>query len=79
MIADEPLNPVKIVTGYRELSQAELDTMNKIKAKAVEVGALAEEIKAMPDADKRWASIAITELQQGFMALTRSIAKPTTF
>lgn len=29
--------------------------------------------------DKRWAAIARTELQQGFMALTRAVAQPTTF
>lgn len=29
--------------------------------------------------DKRWSSIARTQLQQGFMALIRSIAKPETF
>jgi hypothetical protein len=29
--------------------------------------------------DQRWINVGITHLQQGFMALTRSIAKPTTF
>ncbi len=32
-----------------------------------------------PNIDKRWVAIGVTNLQQGFMALTRSIAKPTTF
>lgn len=67
------------ITGYRDLTQAEIDLMNRCKAKAEEVGQLAEEVKALPENDKRWASIAITQLQQGFMALIRSIAKPTTF
>lgn len=31
------------------------------------------------ESDKRWANIAKTDLQKGFMALTRAIAKPTTF
>ena len=30
-------------------------------------------------ADQRWVAIAQTQLQQGFMALTRSIAKPESF
>lgn len=67
------------ITGYRDLTQVEIDLMNRCKAKAEEVGQLAEEVKALPENDKRWASIAITQLQQGFMALIRSIAKPTTF
>ena len=29
--------------------------------------------------DQRWASIGVTHLQEGFMALTRAIAKPETF
>lgn len=29
--------------------------------------------------DKRWGAIARTELQQGFMALTRAVAQPTNF
>lgn len=32
-----------------------------------------------PMLDTRWLAIAKTDLQQGFMSLTRSIAKPTTF
>lgn len=30
-------------------------------------------------ADQRWVAIAATDLQTGFMALTRSVAKPSTF
>lgn len=67
------------IKGYRDLSQTEIDLMNRCKATAEEVGKLAEDVKALPETDKRWASIAITQLQQGFMALIRSIAKPTTF
>lgn len=33
----------------------------------------------VPEHDPRWLAIAQTQLQQGFMALTRSIARPTTF
>lgn len=30
-------------------------------------------------ADQRWVSIGATHLQEGFMALSRAVAKPTTF
>lgn len=67
------------ITGYRELTQDEINAMNTIKATAEGVGRLCETVKALPGVDQRWAAIAITDLQKGFMALTRAVAKPTTF
>jgi hypothetical protein len=67
------------ISGYRELSQDEIDLMNEVKAKGVELGELVEKIKANESTDKRWVSIGATDLQTGLMALVRSIAKPTTF
>lgn len=68
------------IAGYRDLSQTEIDTMNAIKAKAEEVGALVNDLKQVTSgADQRWVAIGATNLQQGFMALVRSIAQPTTF
>lgn len=67
------------ITGYRQLSQAEADLMNKIKAKGVELGELVAELRAAPELDQRWVSLGATELQTGLMALTRGVAGPTTF
>lgn len=72
-------NQHKIIKGYRDLTQAEIDVMNKAKEKAAEVGALIEELKVMPGIDQRWVAIATTDLQKGFMSLVRGIAQPTTF
>lgn len=81
-------NQHKMITGYRDLSQEEIDLMNRIKAAAEAVGALLKDIPyGNPGggdapagcADARWYAIARTHLQEGFMALTRSIAKPTSF
>ena len=72
-------NQHRKIAGYRELNQDEIDLMNKVKEKAVEVGALVEEINKLHTIDGRWASIGQTDLQTGFMALVRSIAKPETF
>ena len=67
------------IKGYRDLSQAEIDAMNAIKAKAEDVGKLLEVAAEIPGVDKRWLAIATTDLQKGFMAAVRAIAKPTSF
>ena len=72
-------NQHKQIKGYRDLSQAEIDAINAVKQKAEEVGFLVEELFANPDLDKRWISIAQTDLQKGFMALVRVIDRPESF
>lgn len=67
------------ITGYRDLSQEEIDLMNEGKALAQQCGAFVDKLRAMPSNDQRWVSIGQTHLQQGFMAAIRSVAKPTTF
>ena len=80
------------IKGYRDLSQDEIDLMNQIKEKADEVGELihvleiaqyetknkdSEEVHEY--CDQRWLATEKTDLQKGFMSLTRSIAKPESF
>ena len=83
-------NQHRKITGYRELSQDEIDLMNEIKAFGKELEVLidkiifnidnANEVYGSPDVDAyRWASIGRTDLQTGLMALTRAIARPTSF
>lgn len=67
------------IKGYRDLTQQEIDAMNIIKEVAAKVGEVAELVKATPGCDQRWAAIGVTDLQKGFMSLTRAIAQPTTF
>lgn len=67
------------ITGYRQLNEAEAALMNEIKAKGVELGELVSKLRANVDLDQRWISIGATDLQTGLMALTRSVARPTTF
>lgn len=38
-------NQHKKISGYRDLTQAEIDLMNKIKAKGAELGDLIDEVK----------------------------------
>ncbi|BES72187.1 hypothetical protein RE428_32050 [Marinobacter nanhaiticus D15-8W] len=83
-------NQHRKIKGYRELSQAEIDLMNEIKAKGAELDELITKLHASQDAitnefgtgdaePRRWISIGKTHLQQGLMALTRAVAKPEFF
>lgn len=68
------------ITGYRNLTQAEIGLMNEIKALAEKVGELVADLATERHAaDKRWVAIAKTDLQKGFMALVRAVAQPTSF
>jgi hypothetical protein len=67
------------ITGYRDLTQEEIDAMNEIKAVGETLAALVLKLQAMPNVDQRWLAIGRTDLQTGCMALVRSVAKPTTF
>ena len=69
----------KHITGYRDLTAEEIGLMNEGKALAEQVGAYLDKIDKIDGIDRRWSAIACTDLQKGFMALTRAIAKPTTF
>lgn len=76
----------KHIKGYRDLSPEEIALMNEGKELAQRVGEFVEKLEAADFAqtsdqvpDKRWLAIGKTDLQKGFMAVIRSIAKPTTF
>lgn len=67
------------VTGYRPLSPAEIELMNKVKAKGAEIGELIAELRAMDNLDQRWISTGATDIQKGLMCVTRGIAQPDSF
>lgn len=79
-------NQHRQIKGYRELTQQEIDLMNEVKALGEQVGKLVEKLQFVyiegengGMLDQRWISIGRTDLQTGFMALTRAIAKPENF
>ena len=78
-------NQHRQIKGYRDLTQAEIDMMNKIKQKGIELGDLIDEMLELStqqvdnQLDSRWISIGQTHLQQGIMALVRAVARPTAF
>ncbi len=72
-------NQHKKITGYRDLNQDELDTINEIKAAGESLYNIIEGISLHESVDKRWLAIAKTDFQTGIMALVRSVAKPDSF
>lgn len=80
-----------MITGYRDLTGEEIALMNEAKQLAEKVGELTTRLvkldyktngpngPTMTRADGRWLAIGTTDLQKGFMAVIRSIAKPSTF
>lgn len=72
-------NQHRQITGYRELTVDEIALMNRIKAHGEHLQRLVDEMRNLPGLDHRWISIGATELQQGLMALTRAVARPTSF
>lgn len=81
-------NPNPMFQGYRKLNSIEIARINRLKVCANDVHNLCKDMAVtimttegedMCEPDPRWIAIAETHLQQGFMALTRAIAKPTTF
>ncbi len=79
-------NQHRKIKGYRELGQEEIDLMNEVKQKGIELGELVNKLieisnpfSAEDSQPLRWISIGKTHLQQGLMALTRSIENPEFF
>jgi len=62
--------------GYRELDEYELSVINEIKEAENAIGDLVNRLRGSTlDLDLRFLAIGVTDLQKGFMALTRSVAK----
>ena len=67
------------ITGYRELTDTEINDINHIKSMAAAVGHLIESMNDAEAFDQRWVAIAKTDLQKGFMALVRAVSQPNSF
>lgn len=80
------------IIGYHQLRGDEVALINEAKALAEQCGELIAKlrqhgdvnrpgivVKSGPPLDQRWIAIGATQIQQGFMAVIRGIAQPTTF
>lgn len=72
-------NQHKLIKGYRDLSEGEIKLINLVKECGEELAGIIESLNSTGTIDKRWVAIGETHLQQGIMALVRSITQPTTF
>lgn len=72
-------NQHRAIVGFRDFDRTTVDKINAIKQHAEDVGDLIEALRADPEVDLRWLSIGQTDLQKGFMATVRSVAKPDSF
>lgn len=73
-------NQHKRITGYRDLSQGEIDLMNEGKELAKQCGEYIKKLERMGSSfDQRSVALGKTNLQQGFMWSIRGVAQPTTF
>lgn len=72
-------NQHRKIIGYRELSQADIDAMNKIKLHGEQLRMLIEELRVLPDLDHTWIYEAQQALKKGIMYATRAVAKPISF
>ena len=72
-------NQHQLISGYRDLTKEEIDLINDIKKNRSDLGLAIDVIEQMPNADRRMAAIARTQIQLGLMALIRAIARPQGF
>ena len=79
-------NQHRLIRGYTEFDQEQIDLMNEIKAHGEQLKALVDKIEpfACKDFDRddespMWVGIGEQHLKQGLMALTRAVAKPAFF
>lgn len=64
------------ISGYRDLSQDEIDAVNIVKDAEKDLGEVWRQTVAIEGTDAHWADVAKTHFEEGFSALVRSIAKP---
>lgn len=64
------------VHGYKAQDQTAVAMVNINKQAEEGLLRMMDEYAGHPEVDKRWLAIARTNIEQGFMALNRSIFKP---
>lgn len=67
------------ITGYRKMSEADVEMINRIKEASNALGEVMKELADHPNVDKRWLQLANDNIQTGTMQACRSVAKPNTY
>ncbi|NIJ07265.1 oligoribonuclease (3'-5' exoribonuclease) [Sphingomonas vulcanisoli] len=68
-------NQHKKISGYRDLSQDEINLMNEVKALEAKWNGLIDRLRAA-SLDQRQVAIAATDGESAFMRAVRAIAQP---
>ena len=66
------------ITGYRDLTQSEIDAMNSVKALESDIAALVRQIGELPGVDRRDLAIARTHFEDACIRTVRAVARPVT-
>ena len=69
-------NQHKKISGYRDLSQDEIDNMNAVKKMEAAFNGMIDNMKALPGIDQRQVALAATHGEEAFMHAVRAIARP---
>lgn len=64
------------ITGYRDLSQQEINGMNGVKHLEAQFNGMVDFLKALPGIDQRQVALAATAGESAFMHAVRAIAQP---
>ena len=70
-------NQHKKISGYRDLSPAEIDLMNEAKGLEAKWNGFVDKLRATEGLDQRQVSIAATDGESAFMRAVRAVAQPT--
>ena len=69
-------NQHRLVKGYRELNQSEIDAVNSIKLAEQDIGQLFQQVRAIRGVDQRALAITKGKLQEAFSWFVRAVAQP---
>ncbi len=69
-------NQHRKITGFRDLTQDEIDAMNAVKAAEKEFAELWKRLGGIEGIDRRWLAVARTHIEEGCSAAVRAVAQP---
>lgn len=65
------------ISGYRQLSEKEVNMINQVKAFSQKFDFMIKHIKEDPEVDQIWLEAGLIDVKKGLMCVTRAIARPT--
>ena len=77
--AQEPTDPTPQITGYRDLTEEEVNLINHITTMGASIHGMMDALYKIENIDRHWLDIATTDFQTGLMAAVRAVARPESF